>query len=160
MPTYCVKQILHWSKLRLGFYMSTCGIFCMFFLFCNFWRCFFFLSVDSVLCNMSYRKGYPFLFSFFITLFKILFLCIISLRFLFFLHAVVGLRRNAFFSVGLIWNKCHCLSMIFLMFGRVLLNFSTSGILNLFAIFGFDVDKAYLVTFDIWLNWSIRKFPL
>ena len=42
--------------------------------------------------------------------------------------------------------------MIFLMFGRVLLNFSTSGILNLFAIFSFDVDKASLVTFDIWLN--------
>ena len=136
----------------LAFTCQLVEYFVCFSCFVTFEGVFFFLSVDSVLCNMSYRKGYPFLFSFFITLFKILFLCIISLRFLFFLYAVIGLRRNAFFSVGLICNKCHCLSMIFLMFGRVLLNFSTSGILNLFAIFGFDVDKAYLVTFDIWLN--------
>ena len=32
--------------------------------------------------------------------------------------------------------------MIFLMFGEVLLHFSTSGILGLFAIFGFEVNKA------------------
>ena len=32
--------------------------------------------------------------------------------------------------------------MIFLMFGEVLLHFSTSGILGLFAVFGFEVNKA------------------
>ena len=39
--------------------------------------------------------------------------------------------------------------MISLMFGRVLLSFSTGGILNLFAIFDFEVNKIFLVTSDI-----------
>ena len=38
------------------------------------------------------------------------------------------------------------------MFGSVPLNFSTSGILGLFAIFSFEVNKASLVTSDIQLN--------
>ena len=42
--------------------------------------------------------------------------------------------------------------MISLMFGRVLLNFSTNAILGLFAIFGFEDNKASLVTSDIRLN--------
>ena len=42
--------------------------------------------------------------------------------------------------------------MIFLMFGRVLLNFSTNGIVGLFAIFGFEVNKASFVTSGIRLN--------
>ena len=46
------------------------------------------------------------------------------------------------------------------MFGRVMLNFSTSGILGLFAVYGFEVNKASLVTSDILLNWSVRKFYL
>ena len=64
---------------------------------------------------------------------------IISLRFLFFLYPIIGLSWNIFFSLGFIYNKCQCLSMISLMFGRVLLNFSTSGILGLFAVFGFEL---------------------
>ena len=42
--------------------------------------------------------------------------------------------------------------MISLMFDRVLLNFSTSGILGLFDIFDFEVNKASLDTSDILLN--------
>ena len=37
-------------------------------------------------------------------------------------------------------------------FVRVLLNFSGSGILGLFAAFGFEVNKASLVISDILLN--------
>ena len=35
--------------------------------------------------------------------------------------------------------------MIFLMFGNILLNFSTSEILGLFAIFGFEVKNLLLL---------------
>ena len=42
--------------------------------------------------------------------------------------------------------------MIFLMFGKVLLNFGTSRILGLFAIFCFELNKVSLVTTDILLN--------
>ena len=38
--------------------------------------------------------------------------------------------------------------MIFLMFGKVLLNFSTSGILGLFSLFpilGFEINKVLLL---------------
>ena len=96
-----------------------------------FLKMFFFLLFDSkdyrVLCNMGYRKGASFLLFFRITLFfKILLLPIISLRFLFLLYAIIGFSWNVFFSLGLICNKCQCSSMIFLMFGKVLLNFSTS----------------------------------
>ena len=42
--------------------------------------------------------------------------------------------------------------MIFLMSGKVLLNFSTSGILGLFAIFCFQVNKVSLVTSAIRLH--------
>ena len=38
------------------------------------------------------------------------------------------------------------------MFGIVMLNFSTSGILGLFTVFGFEVNKASLVTSDILLD--------
>ena len=45
------------------------------------------------------------------------------------------------------------------MFGKVLLNFSTSistsGIVDLFAIFGFEVNKV-----NFGANYSVRKFPL
>ena len=117
------------SKLWLGFYMLTGGIICMFFVFYNFWRRLFFPLFDNkdyyVLCNMGYRKGAFFLLSFSLML-KILLLPIISLRFLFLLYAIIGFSWNVFFSLGLICNKCQCSSMIFLMFGKVLLNFSTS----------------------------------
>ena len=48
--------------------------------------------------------------------------------------------------------------MIFLKFGKFLLNFSTSEILGLFTIFGFDVKKASFFMSDIQLNCSVRKF--
>lgn len=44
-----------------------------------------------------------------------------------------------FFSLGLICNRCQSLSMIFVMFKRVLLNFSAIGIRGLFGFFGFEV---------------------
>ena len=118
----------------------------------------FFLLVDSkdyrAMRVIGCRKGASFLLSFFrITLlFKILLLAIVSLRFLFLLYAIIGLSGNAFLRLGLIYEKCQCLSMIFLMFGRVLLNFSNSEILSLFAIFEFEVNKASLVTSNIQLN--------
>ena len=126
--------------------MFTGGIFCMFFLFYDFWRCFFFLLFDSkdyrVLCNMGYRKGASFLLFFRISLFfKILLPPIISLRFLFFLCAIIGLSWKVFLRVGLICNKCQCLSMVSLMFGRVLLNFSSNGILFFFFFLLFLVLK-------------------
>ena len=104
-----------------------------------FLKMFFFLLFDSkdyrVLCNMGFRKGASFLLFFRITLFfKILLLPIISLRFLFFLYAIIGLSWKVFFRVGLICNKCQCFSMVSLMFGRVLLNFSSSGILVFFLL--------------------------
>ena len=100
----------------------------MFFLFCNFWRCLFFLLVDSddyrVLCNTGYRKCASYLISFFVLLLKILSLSRI-LRFPFLLYAIIGLSCNAFFNLGLlICSKCQCLSMLFLMFGRGLLKLS------------------------------------
>ena len=102
-----------------------------------FLKMFFFLLFDSkdyrVLCNMGYRKGASFLLFFRISLFfKILLPPIISLRFLFFLCAIIGLSWKVFLRVGLICNKCQCLSMVSLMFGRVLLNFSSNGILFFF----------------------------
>lgn len=45
-----------------------------------------------------------------------------------------------------------------LMFGRVTLNFSTTGILGLFAIFGFEVKKASLATYDILLTDQLENF--
>ena len=132
------------SKLWLGLNMLTSRMFCMFFLFYNFWRRLFFLLFDiklcHVLCKKSYRKGVSF-FSFhpliFTLMFKILLLPITSFRFLFLLYAIIGLSWNAFFSLELIHNKCQCSSVIFLIFGRVLLNCSTSGVLSLVAIFFF-----------------------
>ena len=102
-----------------------------------FLKMFFFLLFDSkdyrVLCNMGYRKGASFLLFFRISLFfKILLPPIISLRFLFFLCAIIGLSWKVFLRVGLICNKCQRLSMVSLMFGRVLLNFSSNGILFFF----------------------------
>ena len=44
------------------------------------------------------------------------------------------------------------------MFGKDLLNFITTGILDLFAIFGFEVNKAFLVISDIQINCAVRKF--
>ena len=125
----------------------------MFFLFYNFWRRLFFLLVDSkdyhVLCNAGYRKSVFFCFLFLIALlFKIIFLAIISLRLLFLLYAIIGLSCNAFFSLGLICNKYQCSSMYSLMFGRFLLSFGTSGILGLFGVFCFEVNKASFVTSD------------
>ena len=54
---------------------------------------------------------------------------LLFLRFVFLLYAIIGLSVNTSFSLGLICNKCQCLSMIFLNFSKVLLNFSASGIL-------------------------------
>ena len=126
----------------------------MFFLFYYFWRCLLFLLVDSKDYHVLYHMGF-----FLITLlFKILLFPIISLRFLFLLCAIIGLSGNVFFSLGLICNEYQCLSMISLMFGRVLLNFSTSGILRLFAIFGFEINKASLATSDILLNNQLENF--
>ena len=100
-----------------------------------------------------------FAFFFVITLlFKILLLTKIYFRFLFLLCTIIGLSWNGFVSLGLIGNKCLCSSMIFLMFGRVLLNFNTSRILGLFANFCLEVNKISPVTFDIRLNWSVRNF--
>ena len=50
--------------------------------------------------------------------------------------------------------------MISLMFSKALLNFITSIILGLFAIFGFKVNNASFVISDIRLNCSVRKFSL
>ena len=100
-------------------------------------------------------------FSFRITLlFKIVLLPYICLRFLFLLYAMTDLSWKVVFSLGLICNKCHCLSVISLMFGRVQLNFSTSGILCMFVIFNFVKNKASLVTSGILLNWSVKTFSL
>ena len=110
--------------------MLTCGIFCMFFLFYNFWKLLFFLHVDSkdycVLWNTGYRKRASFLLSFFVLL-----CCLKSYWFIFILYVIIGLSWNLFFSLALICNKRQRLSMISLMFDRVLLNFSASGILGL-----------------------------
>ena len=46
--------------------------------------------------------------------------------------------------------------MIFLVFSKDLLNFSTSGILG----FGLEVNKASIIISDIWLNCSVIKFSL
>ena len=53
--------------------------------------------------------------------------------------------------------KCQCLSIHFLIFGRILFNFNTSGILGFLAIFGFEVSKVSLDTSDVRLNWSVNK---
>ena len=111
--------------------------------------CFFYLLPS---CKMGYRKVVFFsAFFFLITLlFKILLLPIIFLRFLFLLYPNVGLLWNEFFSLSFfICNKCQYLSMISLIFGRVLFNFITSWILGLFAIFSFEFNKASFVTSDI-----------
>ena len=50
--------------------------------------------------------------------------------------------------------------MIFLVFSKVLLNFSTNVILVLFGTFGFQVNKASIVISDIQLNCLIIKFFL
>ena len=110
--------------------MLTGEIFCMFCPFYSFWIRLFFSLVDNkdyhVLCNMDYRKGASFLLSFSLLLVVLnLILPIISLRFLFVLYAIIGFLWNRFFSLGLICNKCQCSSMTFLMFGKILLNFST-----------------------------------
>ena len=123
---------------------------------------FFFLLNTNIIWSYVTRvteKEFLFFFFFCITLlFRISLLPIISLRFLLLLYIIIGLSWNIFFNVGLRCNKCRCLSMIFLKFGKFLLNFSTSGILGLFAIFGFDVKKASFFMSDIQLNCSVRKF--
>ena len=129
------------------------------FLFYKFWRCLFFLLADSKVmasyATWATKRCFFSAFFFRITLFfKIILPLIISLRFLFLFFAIIGISWNHFSL------KYRCLSMISLMFGRVLLNFSTCGILCLFAIFGFEVNKASLVTSNILLNWSVRKFYL
>ena len=122
--------------------------------------CFFHLLTKKIITScVTWATENVLLFCFFpfITLLlKILLLPIISLRFLFLLYAIIGFPWKAFFSLGLICNKCECSSMTFFLFGKVLFNVSTSGILGLFAIFCFEVNKASLVTSDIWLNWSVR----
>ena len=42
LPKYCIKQILHWSKLCLGFYMLTGEMLCSFSCFISFEDAFFF----------------------------------------------------------------------------------------------------------------------
>ena len=102
-----------------------------------------------------------FAFLFVITLlFKILLLTKIYFRFVFLLCTIIGFSWNGFVSLRLTGNKCICSSMIFLMFGRVLLNFNTSRTLGLFANFCLEVNKIFPVTSDIRLNWSVRKFSL
>ena len=135
LPTYCII-LDEVSKIWFGFYIC----FSCFIIFED--VCFLYLFTVKIITSFVTRateKGIFFLLSFsFITLsFKTLLLPIISLIFLFLVYAVIGLPWNAFFSLGLICNKCQCSSMIFLMFGRVLLNFSTNGILGLFCIFVF-----------------------
>ena len=116
---------------------------------------FFFNCKDyRVLHNMDYRKGTSFLLSFFVLL-----SCLKSYCFLLFLWdsyssgmlLLVSFEMH-FFSLGIICKNCLCLSIFSLMFGRVLWNFNTSEIFDLFVIFGFEVNKAFLVTFDILLN--------
>ena len=139
LSTYCII-LNEVSIIWFGFYLLTEGIFCMFFLLYNFWRCLLFVLVDSndYQWHGLQKRGFFSPFFFLITLsFKILLLPSISLGFLFLVYAIIGLPWNAFFSLGLICNKCQCPSMIFSMFGKVLLNFTTNGILGLFSIFVF-----------------------
>ena len=56
-------------------------------------------------------------------------------------------------------TKSQCLLMT-LLFGKVLLSFTTREILGLLAIVGFEVNKAFVVIFDIWLILSVVKFCL
>ena len=50
-------------------------------------------------------------------------------------------------------NRFSIFSRVYLViFSRVLLNFNTSGILGLLAIFGFEVNDASLDIFHIWFN--------
>ena len=138
--------------------MLTGEIFCTFFLFYNFWRCLFSQFSDSKDYHVLRLAKKVFLFFFLFShyfLLKILFLASFSLTFLFLLYAIIGLSWNTFFSLGLICNKCQYLSITFSMFGKVLLNFSTSAILGLFAIFGFEVNN---VNFRV--NYLVRKFCL
>ena len=106
-----------------------------------------------ILCNVGYTKGASFLLSF---LYYFVIQNLIASYYFFEISIPLVcyywslLKCN--FSLGLICNKYQCLSKIFLMFGRVLLNLSTSGILSLFAFFGFEVNKAFLVTSDILLS--------
>ena len=115
LPKYCIKQILHWSKLCLGFYMLTGEMLCMFFLFYIFWRCLFFLLVDKkdnlVLCNVGFRKDFSFVF-FFVFVIKNFIACYYFFDF-FEIYAIIGLSWNTFFSLGLIWNKYQYLSVFF-----------------------------------------------
>ena len=131
-------------------------MFCLFSCFI-FWRCLFFLLVDSknycLLCNINDAEKVVTRIT---LLFKILLLPILSLRFLFLLYAIIGISWSVFFILGLICNKCQFLSMIYLMLGRALLNFSTSGIIVLFGILGFEINKASLVTSDVLLG-SVGK---
>ena len=135
--------------------------------FITFDFCFFYLLTAKIIasCVTCATEKVLLFYSFFFRitlLFKILLLPIISLRFLLLLYASSGFSQNAFFSLGLICNKCQCLSnkpRVLLNFCRVLLNFSTSGILGLFAVFGFEVNKASLVASNILLNWKFSLQP-
>ena len=99
------------SKLWLGFYMLTGGIFCMFFLFITFEDVYFFylLTAKITASCVTWLQKRCFLSTFFFRitlLFKILLLPIISLGFPFLLYAIIGLSSNAVLSLGLICNKC------------------------------------------------------
>ena len=99
--------------------------------------CFFHLLTTKIITSCvtwATKRCFFSAFFFLITLvFKILLLPIIFLRFLFFFYAIIGFSWNLFFSLGLICNKFQCSSVIFLMFGKVLFNFSTSRILVIFC---------------------------
>ena len=127
------------------------GLFSIFSLFYNFWRCLFFLLVDSkdycMGLTWATEKCFFFFFFRFTWFFKILLFPMIYLRVLCLLHAFIRVSWNVFFSLVLISNKYQCLTMISLMFFRYLMNLSTGGILGLFALFGFEVSKGSLVCF-------------
>ena len=131
--------------------MLTGHIFWIFFLFNNFWTRLFFPLVDNkdyyVLCKMGYRKGASFLLSF-----SLLPCCLKSYCFQLFLWdshfscmLLLVFLEIRLISLGLICKIYQCSSMIFLTFGKVLLNFSTSGVLGLFAIFVLKLIKRPLL---------------
>ena len=96
-------------------YLLSRGIFCIFFLFYNSESIFILAESKDyrVLCNMGYRKGASFLLSSLVLL-----CCLNSYCFELFLWdfysscllIFVSLEMH-FFSLGLICNKCQCLSM-------------------------------------------------
>ena len=119
--------------------MLTGGIFRMFFLFYNFLKIFVFSTCWQqrflhLVTHGIQKKCFLSVFFFILLCLKFYFL----LLFLWDSYSscmLLSISQNTFFSLGLICNKWKCLSMIYLMFCIVLLNFSTSGILDLFSIF-------------------------